>query len=244
MEALLIHGWDPELYSSKLEGHIDSSAGWKKRSEFVNLLSKSYSIRYYNLPGFCDREAPSSIIDVEFATSDLDSYLKRTKKPKLIIGYSFGGVIALNHKVQMNNDIPTILIAPALSRKYSLFSRVGSLARKYIPDNLQDELKHAYQLLFSKYYRSADNIMRKSYDKIVRLNTSNLIDKSNGENILFIYGDKDTATPWTNVSTKIINNQFDYVLIKNGTHNIGQSHPKEIVKAICSFMKEKEHDNL
>ncbi|PIR42379.1 hypothetical protein CO058_01160 [candidate division WWE3 bacterium CG_4_9_14_0_2_um_filter_35_11] len=54
--------------------------------------------------------------------------------------------------------------------------------------------------------------------------------------ILLIYGTKDSSTPLSIVEDKTLQAGLDYVVIPDGAHNIGQTHPQEIAGNIYSFL--------
>jgi pimeloyl-ACP methyl ester carboxylesterase len=238
-EAVLIHGWDPEFYNSNVKPHEEDSIAWKKRTRLLNLLRRNFTLKFYDLPGFCGVPEPGKkSFNIEDFSDSFALWLKRkARNPNLIIGYSFGGVVALDHKIRYHDQTPIVLISPALLRNKSAFSKVGHAlsALSFLP--LSDDARSAYIALFSRYYRLGTPFIRKSYDKIVEKDSSALLDSVNSGEILLIYGRKDTSTSWNLVKGIIRKNKLDYVLIRNGGHNIGESHPQIIASAIEAFTK-------
>ena len=238
-EAVLIHGWNPDCYNTNLKGYVADSIAWKERASLINTLGRNFSLRFFNLPGFCGVPEPKEkYFDIEDFSSNFATWIKKQKRvPDLIIGYSFGGVVALDYKIRYGSQVPVVLISPALRRRESVFSKIGHIFGDSLPSNLSENLKPAYQALLSKYYRLGTPFIRESYDRIVRRDTSRLLDKVEPSEILLIYGVKDTATPWNLVKEKIVKRGLDYILIPGGDHNIGQTHARRIVEGIERFEK-------
>ncbi|CAN5296603.1 hypothetical protein BH10PAT1_BH10PAT1_2610 [soil metagenome] len=239
-EAILIHGWDPNYYNSKIKNQeINKGIAWSHRPELIRLLNQQYDLQYFNLPGFAGTPEPrTSYYDVENFSEKLAKYISKNRsKPKVIIGYSFGGVITLDYKIRYKVDTPIVLISPAIVRQESAKSSIASIAKKVIPTSLVTGLKDKYQTAFSKYYREGTPFLKKSYDRIVREDLSGLLEKVDPDATLLVYGTKDTSTPWTLVENIAKKYNIDYVLIKDGEHNIGQTHPKDIADAINRFLK-------
>lgn len=236
---VLIHGWDPDYYNSKMSDKpVQEDIVWKHRSQLILSLGSSFNISYFNLPGFCGVPEPKKdYFDVEDFTNNFADWVKRQEKPpELILGYSFGGVIALDYKVRHAPDIPVVLISPALVRGTSLKSQLAQHGKNLIPKVVFQQLKSYYQRLFSRYYREGDEFLQKSYDHIARRNFANSLTQVDRTSILLIYGDQDTSTPWSLVKDRVTDANLDHYLITNGGHAIGQTHPKEIVAAINAFL--------
>lgn len=240
-EVLLIHGWDPRFYNRNLGENVPDEIAWSYRSELINLLSRDYKLRYFNLPGFCGVPEPEkkqyNIGD--FTDRLAESIKSNAQKPQLIIGYSFGGVVALDYKNRYDDSIPAVLISPAIVRKETLRSKMAHVIKNGVSDGVSDVLKRHYQYIFSRYYRSGTSFLRNSYDLIVRQNTLSLLEKIDPMQLLLVYGDSDVSTPWTMVERKVKDFGINYHLIPGGTHNIGKTHPEEIVKLINNFLKSR-----
>jgi len=240
-ETLLIHGWDPQFYNSNIGENTTDGIAWSHRLELIRLLSKKYVLNYFNLPGFCGVSEPEKErFNVEDFTDYFANWIKKSKKnPEVIIGYSFGGVVALDYKVRYDNSIPTILISPAIHRGESSRSKFAHLAKNVIPEGISEPLKKYYQYLFSRYYRNGTPFLRESYDLIVRRDIISELNEVDPKSLLLIYGLEDNATPWKQVEDKAIKLGLQYGLIENGGHNIGQTHPGEIVEFIDKLLKTK-----
>ena len=238
-EALLVHGWDPRFYNTKLSSDVESGIAWKDRSGLIKLLNQKYDVRYFNLPGFCGAPEPTkNKFDVEDFTDYLANWIKLKNKPDIIIGYSFGGVVALDYRFRYDSSIPTVLISPALIRSESLGSRIAHLAKNKMPLGALGEFKKYYQYFLSRYYREGTLFLRESYDQIVRRDMSFLLGKVKVDGLLLIYGTNDDTTPWRLVKEKALQLGIEHCLIEAGEHNIGQTHPRKIFEAINDFLKD------
>src|SRR5574343_726855 len=236
---VLIHGWSPLLYNN-IASKIGIKDSWYNRQDFISILGKKYNLFFYTIPGFCGRVEPkTSFWKLEDFANDFNNWLISEKiDPDLVLGYSFGGAIAVDWKLHFNKDVKIILIASALLRKSTGKSSFGKLFNflSGVP-LLGFLLKHFYLLCVNKYYRLGTSFLRKSYDSIVREDLSNKILEIKKGEALFIYGNNDTATPWSNIATFVQNSGNPYLVVKNGGHNIGQTHPNEIIGAIIDFDK-------
>lgn len=238
-ELVLIHGWDPRFYSKTL--NLDApepGVAWSDRIELIDLLKSKYEVRFFDLTGFCGKPEPvKEFYDIEDFSSELNDWISKEKiKPKAIIGYSFGGAVALNYKIHYKTEVPVILISPALSRKESTFSNIGNKSKGLVPSFAREQLKAVYQSIFSKYYRLGSAFIKKSYDHIVRRDTSIDLKQVSQDSVLLIYGSKDTSTPWQNVESLVKKHGVNYVLIGGG-HDIGETNGKAIFEEIDKFLK-------
>lgn len=238
-EIVMVHGWDTRNYNSHLNcERLSEGVAWDQRRELIELLQKNYSLRFFNLPGFCGvKEPEKEFFDVSDFSDNFAKWLKGQKiKPTAIVGYSFGGVVALDFKVRYKSDIPVVLISPALKRQETIKSQVGKIGKSLVPEKYSDALKSLYQTLFSRYYREGTLFLRASYDRIARRDIRPMLERVDPKDSLLIYGDSDTATP-ANYITELVNKKgLKCFLVKGGNHNIGEIHPKEITKVIMDFL--------
>lgn len=237
-EAVLIHGWDPQYYTNNLSGSQPENIAWSRRGRFIELLQQRFITRYYNLPGFCGRQAPDqSAFNIEDFTDDFYHWIQSNgENTKLIIGFSFGGVIALDFIRRYHPDIPAVLVSPALVRQQTWRSNLGKLSRDFIPAGLYPAIKLWYQQLTSAYFRQGDSFIKASYDTIARRDVSSWLSQIDPGSLLLIYGSKDSSTPWTKVEKQVVSSNLDYYIVAEGEHNIGQTHPEHIINAIVQYL--------
>ncbi len=239
-EVVLIHGWGTKNYNSNLVNEVGSeNVAWKERRELIDKLEEKYVLKYFNLPGFCGVPEPEAdSFDLEDFADYFAKWLENQgTKPLAIIGYSFGGALALEYKCRYKSDIPLALVAPALKRQETARSYAASLGKNIIPSKYFDLLKSFYQVVFSKYYREGTPFLRASYDKIARRDVRSLLGEVSPKDILLVYGDSDGSTPFSYVSELVDKRDLNCYVIAGGDHNIGQTHPDEISSAIIDFFQ-------
>lgn len=241
-EAVLIHGWDPRYYNRNVSRSGPESIAWSHRSKLIELLEKRFKLSYFNLPGFSGNPEPNKpYFEVENFTDSFALWMKKNgNRVELLIGYSFGGVLALDYTVRYGGTVPAVLISPAISRRQSVWSEMGHQGKKLVPIQWTEGAKGVYQTIFSRYYRQGTSFLRRSYDKVARRDVRDLLHKVDPKNVLLVYGANDKATPWELVKSIVITEDINYHLVDGGNHNIGQTHPQEIVQAIDSFLANKE----
>ena len=238
-EIVVVHGWGTGSYNSNLNcEEADRGVAWIHRQELINSLEIKYAVRFFNLPGFCCVEEPiKESFDLEDFSDYLEEWLNRQDvKPEAIVGYSFGGAVALDYKVRYKSNIPVILISPALKRKETIKSKIGKMGKRIVPERYLDSLKSLYQSIFSNYYREGTPFLRASYDKIARRDIRPLLDLVDPKDILLVYGDSDTSTPADYISEIVEKNGLNCLIIKGGDHNIGKTHAEEVSSAIIDFL--------
>lgn len=237
-EAILIHGWNPDLYTENTPKDSDENFGWSKQSELTDLLSTRFNLNYYNLPGFCGTSEPTSDkFNVEdFADNFAEWKNARVTDPSVIIGYSFGGAVVLDYKARYEDPTPAVLISPAIYRGESARSDIARGAKKLIPEPMLDYFKHLYQLSMSPYYRKGTPFLRSTYDTIARRDLRPLLDQVDPSGVFLIYGLRDEDTPWDLVKDKVEQAGINYYLISDGGHRIGITHPREIIQLINNYL--------
>ena len=238
-EIIMIHGWGTQAYNSSVSlAKNKPDIAWKDRQVLVKQLAKKYPLRFFNLPGFCGVGEPKKkFFDLEDFSNYLDKWLKfQGITPLAIVGYSFGGAVALDYKVRFRSKSRIILVSPALKRRDSFKSIIGRLAKNLVPPKYTKTLKSLYQSLFSTYYHEGSTFLRKSYDKIVRRDTRSQLTKVLPEDMLLVFGNSDTSTPYDYVSSIVKRNKLNCTIIPGGDHNIGETHPRLVSSAIIRFL--------
>lgn len=235
-ELVLVHGWDPKIYTHLLEKTSESVA-WNRRKDLIAHLNKRFKLSYFNLPGFAGKGAPSKDkFDLDDYADNFYDYIKTNKKEEaLFLGYSFGGAVVLHAKSKFDLSNKIILISPAIKRWESKKSSLGRIGRQWVPAFLHQSVKHWYQFIFSKYYRLGTAFLRRSYDLIVRVDLRLELTKMKASEVLLIYGDHDSSTPYGLVKKVVLRTKMKYGLIKGG-HNIGETAPEEIIKVIDNWI--------
>lgn len=235
--CVLLHGWDPACYNGNMPGGGDVSYAWRNRQELVAGLETSFDVTYYTYPGFCNAEEPNEEYwGVDDFTKHFSGFIEGLETdPEILVGYSFGGAILLNHAKINDSKIPRVLLAPAIVRNERPVSKLAGMVSGSFPQGIQDHLRSLYQYIFSKYYREGSPFLKSSYNKIVREDLRLLITETGDLPILYLYGDRDNATPWEMVKPYVTNVQAKYGLISGAGHDFGTTHPKEILEQILIF---------
>lgn len=239
-KILLIHGWNYANYTSF--GCIDA---WSNRSKFVQALSQHFDVVAINLPGFCGQPDPEKPWDLNDYVNYVGKIIEE-KKPNYILGYSFGGAIALRWKKQNEEShVKAILVSPAILRKYehSDLSFLQKILKVILPNRLVSLLRDFYltQIVKNPYYSRATRVMRETYRNIVAVDLRNDL-QSVPEPLTLIYGENDSATPLFLVRD-VLNNSVshhDLNVISGGEHDIANTHTDELV---CLIKKVKEGDD-
>lgn len=237
-EILLIHGWNYRNYTSLTE----EKDAWHNRQELIKELEKEYIVHKFNLPGFCGKKEPNERFwTLDDYAKNIENYIKKNKlNPNYILGYSFGSAIAIRWKSLYKEDQKLILISPAIIRN-------SNKSRNFIktPKAL-NELRKFVRDLYLIYYVKTNEMkygtpfLRQSYQHIVREDLKEELNSIKNEILCIIYGSKDDMVKPNEVkkfADKTLKNKI--YNIKQGDHNIGTSHPNEILKIIKVCEKNK-----
>ncbi len=238
-DAVLIHGWDPNYYNAKVGENAPTEVAWSHRPELVRLLSERFEVSFYNLPGFAGTPEPQiASYDVENFAQEYAEWQKNSQvHAKLLIGYSFGGAVALAYKALTGDKIPTVLISPAIFRGSSTKSNIGHLAKSLVPEVWSEHFRSLYQTLTSRYYREGTPFLRNSYNRIVRRDLRQMLYKVDPGGLMLIYGSRDADTPWVLVKDDVDKLNLSHHVIAGGGHNIGQTNAGDIAQFITTFLE-------
>jgi len=232
-KILLIHGWNHDNYTSS--GCTDA---WSNRSHFVEALSAHFKVVRFNLPGFCGEKESER----PWFLSDFTRYLDRViqkEKPDITLGYSFGGAILVHWKAASGNKtVKAFLVSPAILRWYEKKSVSIDWLKAILPERLIVLARDFYlaSVVRNPYYAKASSVMRKTYRNIVGLDLREDLLKVSDELVL-IYGDKDTATPPKPVKDFLTSHENNHTLriIAGGGHDIANTHTDELVSVIVNL---------
>lgn len=225
---LLIHGWGYQSYN-----RFNKDDVWQDRKKFIDKLSKEFKIIKLNLPGFGGTKEPKE----KYWTLDnyanyVNDFLK-DKKVDYILGYSFGGAVAVSYKLKYQTKIKLILVAPAINRKYQKTYNFSKTPKLF--DNIRKHLRNMYLIYIVKnnFMKYGTKFLRETYQNIVRIDLTNKIIQIKPNEIGFIYGDQDEmVNPQKTIMELPKEYQKRIKLIKNGKHDIANSHPDKIVSLI------------
>jgi len=241
-KILLIHGWNYTNYTSQ-----GCTNAWENRSKFVNSLSEHFEVIQFNLPGFCGENDPK----IAWVLDDFVTYVGqkiKQEKPDYILGYSFGGAIALRwKKISGDTKIKTILVSPAIIRKYEKknFGMIQKIFKSILPTMIISIFRDIYLTRFIKnpYYTKASDVMRKTYRNIVAVDLRNDL-VSLSDSVSLIYGENDTATPPTLLKSVLGECSVvqDVRIILGGGHDIANTHTEQLVSEILKIKERRDED--
>ncbi len=229
-KILLLHGWNWKNYT-KLTNSKDA---WNNRKEFVHDLQKNFEVYKLNFPGFCgEKEPKEKLWNLSDYASYVNDFLQRNKlKVDYILGYSFGGAVAImyNNLYDKNQDI--ILISPAIVRTTNRVKRIPKTPACF--DAIRKKIRDLYLIYIIKnpYMIYGTPFLKESYQTIVRVELLEDLKSIDTNKINIIYGKNDTQVNplyvYNNVSEKLKKRIF----FINGGHDIANSHTKELIKYI------------
>ncbi len=229
-KILLLHGWNYRNYTNM----TSEKDAWHNREELVKRLSQKYEIYKINFPGFCGEPEPNRTWDLSDFANYVREYLEKNNlKPDYILGYSFGGAVAIEYNLIFDNNQKLILISPAIIRN-------NDKSRKFIKtpkiiEPLRNKIRDIYliHIIKNNYMVHGTKFLRDTYQKIVRIELLEQISQINPDKILIVYGSEDTMV---NPNYVINNIPIEYKkcikVIQGGGHDIANTNSKEIVDII------------
>ena len=237
-KILLIHGWDYDNYY----GRTNDDA-WHNRQKFVTELSKNYETYSLDLPGFGNSPVP------EVKTWTLDDFAKYIEEyialhnisVDYILGYSFGGAVAIRWKTNYHHKIKLILVSPAIIRNSSqshtflktpaLLSQIRTIFRNFYLIHI---LKNPEMKYGTKFHQN-------TYQEIVRLDLTKELENIPVKELIIIFGSTDVMVNPHKLYSALSDDYKDRVkMIEDGGHDIANTHPKVLLKEIKSFNEEGE----
>ena len=232
-KILLIHGWNHDNYTQS--GCTDA---WRNRSRFAKTLSAHFEVIRFNLPGFCGEKEPEHPWTLSDFTRYLDRVIQR-EKPDIALGYSFGGAILLHWKTTSGDRrVKAFLISPAILRRYENRSVSIGWFKAVLPRRIIALARDFYlvSVVRNPYYAKASTVMRETYRNIVGLDLREDLLKVSDELVL-IYGEKDTATPQETVKDFLASHENDHTfrIIEGGGHDIANTHTNELVSVVVNL---------
>lgn len=215
---LLIHGWDYLLYTNMTK----SSDAWGNYKKLIAALEEKYNVYKINLPGFCSAAEPKEKQwNIEDFSNYINSYLTSNNiKIDLILGYSFGGAVALDYKYRYKSKEKLFLVAPAIIRNFDNSKKFISTPK--IVEPLRDILRDIYVIYIVKNneMKYGTKFLRNTYQNIVREDKRELLEKLNPKDICIVYGSNDTAVDPNKMLKTIDKKYLDSIkIIDNADHD-------------------------
>lgn len=229
-KILLIHGWNYRNYTSQ----TPETDAWHNRKEFVQKLSEDYEVYKLNLPGFCGEKEPHKAWNLDDYAKYIKKYLEKNKiKPDYILGYSFGGAVAISYYLKYGKNEKIILVSPAIIRNNDKSKKFVKTPK--VLERLRTFLRNQYIIHVVKTPEMVHGtkFLKDTYQIIVRIDLKDSLLKIPNDKVLIIYGEKDDMVNPKAVIEYLPDNYKQRVkMIFDGDHNIGQTHYQEIVKII------------
>ena len=227
-KILLIHGWNYRNYTSMTQ-KLDA---WHNRSEMVALMEKKFSVYKLNLPGFCGEKEPDRAWNLDDYANYIHKYLeKKHLDVDYILGYSFGGAVAIAYYEKYGKKEKIILVSPAIIRnndKSKSFFRTPKFLQP-----MRERLRDFYLIHIVKNHEMVygTKFLRQTYQIIVRIDLRDKIYSIPSQDLLIIYGDQDKMVNPEGV-VQFLNSEYKkrVKFIAGGGHNIGATHPQEDVR--------------
>ena len=224
-KILLLHGWNYDNYTSR----TNSTDAWDNRKEFVDKLSEKYEVYKLNFPGFCGEAEPSNPWFLKDFVDYVFNYLRTNKlNVDYIVGYSFGGAVAALYNVLKDPTQKVILISPAIAR-----TNVKPDTDK--PSGLRSALRGLVlkNVVKNEYVLYGTPFLSKTYQNIVRIELIKEVNMINPDKLLIIYGDKDEMVDPHKVYNELDESHKEKVVfIKDGMHDIANTHTDELISII------------
>jgi pimeloyl-ACP methyl ester carboxylesterase len=239
--VLLLHGWDWEKYPVFNPKHQ-----WQNRQELLAELQKHYDVDYPSLPGFsrADRKRTGS-----WTLDDYADWLQKeivNQRYDVVIGYSFGCAVVTHWQyLHRNKSLPLILLSPAIARAYDkppnkILAAVASALKLLRMKRMIYFLRNLYlaRVIKNPHVVHGTPFLRATYSNIVSVDLSGelaqLIDAHYV--ITCVFGSEDSATPPDTLFARAPAARPLSLVIPAGTHDIGGTHPEEVVRHVVDFL--------
>lgn len=229
-KILLLHGWNWKNYTSLTE----SKDVWNNRKEFVDKLSEKYDVYKLTFPGFCGEPEPERAWKLSDFANYVKEYLdKNNIKPDYILGYSFGGAVAIEYNLLFDNSQKLLLVSPAITRNKEKSKHIIQTPKFMQP--LRNRLRDFYlvHIIKNNYMINGTKFLNETYQNIVRVELLDELEKIDPKNIKIIYGSIDKQVNPSYVINNINPKFKDSIkVIEGGTHDIANTNADDIISII------------
>ena len=229
-KILLLHGWDFRDYTKLTR----SKNPWHNDIKFINALKKEYEVYQLTFPGFCGEKEPKDAWTLDDYALFVNSYIRTSNiKFDYILGYSFGGAVAIRYNILFNNFQKLILVAPAITRNTN--RSIKFIPTPEILKPLRKVVKDLYlkYIIKNEFMINGTRFLNDSYQNIVRVDLINDIQYIKPYNLKIIYGTEDNAVNpylvYENVPKEYKKRIF---FIKGADHDLVNNYAKVIVSII------------
>lgn len=229
-KILLLHGWNYNNYTKMTE----KKDAWHNREVFVKELEKKYEVYKLNFPGFCGEKEPKRPWNLEDFAAYVNDYLKNNNlEVDYILGYSFGGAVAVKYNRLYNNNQKLILISPAIVRNFDKskkFAKTPALLkpiRNFVRDLYLIHIVKTKEMVYGTKF------LRNTYQSIVRVELIDELENIKPSLISIIYGREDAMVN-PKLVQETIKEEYKKCIhfIEGGGHDIANTHTDEIIKLI------------
>ena len=232
-KILLLHGWNNKYYSK-----YNISDSWLYRKIFIDKLSKKYDLVKINFPGFCGELEPKKAWRLDDYAKYVKNYIDNSNiKFDYILGYSFGGAVAVKYAKLFDNKQKLILISPAIVR--NTYHSKKMIKTPHIFNKLRNIIRDIYlkRIIKNPYMIDGTKFLNASYQNIVREEVLNDLNELNSNNLLIIYGTNDNMVNPNYVYDQVnqsIKKRIHF--INDGTHDIANTNPDDIIAILDTYL--------
>jgi pimeloyl-ACP methyl ester carboxylesterase len=198
--------------------------GWRGDSGQMSATASGLDAITLDLPGFGKSPIPTQTWGAREYAQQVATTLEVFEEPAVVVGYSFGGRVALNLavlrpdkvKALVLTGVPLIRRNPASSNVSKTFrllkwaNRVGVVS--------DDRMEAERRKRGSADYRAASGVMRDIFVKVVNESYEHELARV-GCPVELVWGDADTEAPLHNAleAEQILSNS-KLTVVENGTH--------------------------
>lgn len=239
--VLLLHGWDWEKYPA-----FKPEDQWQNRQELVAELRERYDVNYPSLPGFgCDDAYRTG----SWTLNDYADWLQKEiieGHHTAVVGYSFGCAVATHWQyLHRNSSVSLVLLSPAIARAYGKppNKALTTLANILKLLRMNWAIRFLRKLYLTRVTKNPHVIhgtpfLQATYRNVVSVDLSGELAQLIDTNfpITCVFGSEDTATPPEILFSRAPAARSLSLIIPDGTHDIGGTHPEEIAKHIADFL--------
>jgi len=236
--VVLIHGWSFENYS----GVTDRANVWDGNPDLIRLLSQHFHVAIFNFPGFCISELPDRAWRIDdFAQYVEDFLVQNIYHPVAVLGFSFGGAVAVRWKRRFVNTVPLLLVSPAISRSPGR-QRFLAILKLVLPVPLIASLKEwlKVRVLGNSRYKLASRFVKETYLNIVTEELSADLLGLKPQEVRILFGSDDLETPAELLIKKLPSKWLSRItVIPNGRHNIIETYRNDVVSELISLIADQ-----
>ena len=228
--VLLLHGWNYRNYTSMTE----KTDAWHNRIKFVEELEKICKVHKLSFPGFCGEKEPKKAWNLDDYANYVNDYIKNNNlKIDYIIGYSFGGAVAVKYNRLFNNNQKLILLSPAIIRDAK--NSKSFVRTPKIIEPLRNFVRDIYVTYIVKnpYMKYGTKFLRSSYQNIVRIELIDDVKMIDPKLVTIVYGSKDTMVNPKLAMEKLGKEYKNSInVIEGGSHDLANDSTKKLVEIV------------